>query len=261
MLCYDNVSVVYENQGLSLEQFSLEVKAREIVALVGASGSGKTTALRAALGMLSGGGSVTEGEILFHGQPLQDLNDSQWQQIRGTQMAIIFQDTSTMLNPIRSIGSQFTEYIRTHQPMPKQKAWQQGLMMLENMGISHGQTVMKSYPFELSGGICQRVGIAMAMMFQPQLLLADEPTSALDPTTQVQIVNQLLELRDKYDTAILLVTHNLAVAAYMADRIVIMKDGRIIDSGDRRYILEQSEVEYTHKLLQAIPDRKGKSYG
>ena len=132
--------------------------------------------------------------------------------------------------------------------------------MLEKMRLPSPDNIMKSYPFQLSGGMRQRAGIAMGMTYQPKLLLADEPTSALDVTTQAQIVRQMMELRDDYGTGIIVVTHNLGVAAYMSDYIVVMKDGRIEDQGDRDHILHHSENEYTRKLLSAVPSMGGKSY-
>jgi len=135
-----------------------------------------------------------------------------------------------------------------------------GRQMLERMGLPHSQTLMKSYPFQLSGGMRQRVGIAMAMVFQPRLLLADEPTSALDVTTQSQIVRQMLELREQFGTSILMVTHNLGMASYMADRILVMTDGRTVDSGSRADILNHPGTAYTRELLEAIPSMKGERY-
>ncbi len=132
--------------------------------------------------------------------------------------------------------------------------------MLERMRLPSGDNIMKSYPFQLSGGMRQRVGIAMAMTFQPKLLLADEPTSALDVTTQAQIVRQMMELRDAYKTSIIMVTHNLGVAAYMADHIVVMKNGKIVDAGDREQILRHSQSEYTKNLLEAVPSLGGVRY-
>ena len=165
-----------------------------------------------------------------------------------------------MLNPTRKIGGVFVEYIRTHEDLSKSDAWKKGVHMLERMRLPSGENIMNSYPFQLSGGMRQRVGIAMAMTFQPKLLLADEPTSALDVTTQAQIVRQMMELRDEYGTSIILVTHNLGVAAYMSDWIVVMKDGEIADSGDRDYILQESRSPYTQKLLDAVPSLGGVRY-
>jgi peptide/nickel transport system ATP-binding protein len=152
------------------------------------------------------------------------------------------------------------EYIRTHENVSKQEAWKKGADMLERMRLPDPDRIMRSYPFQLSGGQRQRVGIAMGMTYQPKLLLADEPTSALDVTTQAQIVRQFMELRDEYGTSIIIVTHNLGVAAYMGDKIVVMKRGEVVDQGDRDYVLHQSTNPYTKLLLDAVPSLGGKRY-
>ena len=139
----------------------------------------------------------------------------------------------------------------------KKKAWEKGAAMLERMRLPDGDHVMRSYPFQLSGGMRQRVGIAMGMTYQPKLLLADEPTSALDVTTQAQIVRQMMELRDEYQTGIIIVTHNIGVAAYMADHIIVMRNGRVEDQGDRNQILYNSQNEYIKKLMASIPSMGG----
>lgn len=260
MLQFCNISVAYGDGKPSLSDFTLDIAEGEIIALVGESGSGKTTAIRTVMGLLPGGGEIVNGDILFNGKSLRTLSPNEWRALRGRQMSMIFQDSGAMLNPIRRIGSQFVEYIRTHQSVGKKEAWEMGRRMLERMGLPHSETIMNSYIFQLSGGMRQRVGIAMAMVFQPRILLADEPTSALDVTTQSQIIRQMLELREAYGTAILLVTHNLGVAAYMADRIIVMKDGRIVERGNREEILHQPTAAYTRELLEAVPSMKGERY-
>lgn len=165
-----------------------------------------------------------------------------------------------MLNPIRKIGHVFVEYICTHENISKVDAWKRGIAMLERMRLPSGDNIMNSYPFQLSGGMRQRVGIAMAMTFQPKLLLADEPTSALDVTTQAQIVRQMMELKSEYGTSIILVTHNLGVAAYMSDLLVVMKNGEICDMGSREDILFGNHSAYTQKLLDAVPSLGGVRY-
>lgn len=165
-----------------------------------------------------------------------------------------------MMNPTKRIGDVFTEYLLTHEKISKKDAWEKGVQMLERMRLPDGNNIMQSYPFQLSGGMRQRVGIAMGMTYQPKLLLADEPTSALDVTTQAQIVRQMMQLRNDYGTGIIVVTHNLGVAAYMSDYIVVMKQGRMEDQGDRNYILHESENAYTRKLLQAVPSLGGERY-
>lgn len=250
MLELNHITICYGDRPV-VRNFSMTLNQGEIASLVGESGSGKTTVIRAVLGLLSGGGRVTEGDILFEGASLLSNTPDQWRRLRGAQISMIFQDSGAMLNPIRKIGAVFVEYIRTHERLSKAGAWEKGVTMLERMRLPNGNHIMNSYPFQLSGGMRQRVGIAMAMTFHPKLLLADEPTSALDVTTQAQIVRQMMELRDKFGTSIILVTHNLGVAAYMSDWIVVMKDGEISDSGARNDILSGHHSGYTQKLLDA----------
>ena len=198
--------------------------------------------------------------ITFEGEDLLSYTPEQWRKLRGSDISMIFQDSGAMMNPTRKVGKVFTEYILTHENISKKEAWSKGIAMLERMRLPSPDNIMESYPFQLSGGMRQRVGIAMGMTYQPKLLLADEPTSALDVTTQAQIVRQMMKLRDDYHTGIIVVTHNLGVAAYMSDYIVVMKNGRMEDQGTREYILKESKNEYTRKLLEAVPSRGGERY-
>lgn len=259
MLEIKNATISYKNAP-TVQNFSLSMKPGQIISLVGESGSGKTTVIRAVLGLLPGGGKVTAGDITFEGTSLLSYSSEQWRKIRGADISMIFQDSGSMMNPTRKIGDVFLEYIRTHEKISKKNAWDKGIQMLERMRLPSGDNIMRSYPFQLSGGMRQRVGIAMAMTYQPKLLLADEPTSALDVTTQAQIVRQMLNLRDTYGTGIIVVTHNLGVAAYMSDYIVVMKNGQIEDQGDRNYILHESENAYTKTLLNAVPSLGGERF-
>ena len=245
--------VIVKDCNLTLEQ-------GQICSIVGESGSGKTTVIRAVLGLLAGGGKVTAGDILFEGKTLLNKSKEEWRKLRGTEISMIFQDSGAMMNPTRRVGDAFVEYIRTHESLSKKAAWDKGVEMLERMRLPDGNNIMKSYPFQLSGGMRQRVGIAMGMTYQPKLLLADEPTSALDVTTQAQIIRQFMELRDEYGTSIIIVTHNLGVAAYMADYLVVMKDGVIEDEGDRDHMLHESQNPYTKMLLDAVPSLGGVRY-
>lgn len=259
MLEIKNITICYKDRP-TVKSFSMTLGQGEIASLVGESGSGKTTVIRAVLGLLAGGGKVTEGDILFEGKSLLRNTPDQWRKLRGTDISMIFQDSGAMLNPTRKIGDVFCEYIQTHESISKQDAWQKGITMLEKMRLPAGDNIMNSYPFQLSGGMRQRVGIAMAMTFQPKLLLADEPTSALDVTTQAQIVRQMMELRDTYGTSIIVVTHNLGVAAYMSDQIVVMNHGEIADKGNRDYMLYGNHSAYTQTLLDAVPSLGGVRY-
>ena len=259
ILEYRNVDIHYGKKQV-IENVSLSMKPGEILGIVGESGSGKTTVIRAVLGLLAGGGKVTEGSITFEGEDLLSYTPEQWRKLRGSDISMIFQDSGAMMNPTRKVGKVFTEYILTHENISKKEAWSKGIAMLERMRLPSPDNIMESYPFQLSGGMRQRVGIAMGMTYQPKLLLADEPTSALDVTTQAQIVRQMMKLRDDYHTGIIVVTHNLGVAAYMSDYIVVMKNGRMEDQGTREYILKESKNEYTRKLLEAVPSRGGERY-
>ena len=260
MLEIKDLAVQYGDQAPTIEHFNLSMKKGEIISVVGESGSGKTTVIRAVLGALAGAGRVTSGDILFHGESLLKNSKSDWRKIRGSKMSMIFQDCGGTLNPIRKIGSQYVEYIRTHESMTKQEAWQKAVTMLTKMRLPDAENIMNSYPYQLSGGMRQRVGIAMAMTFNPELLLADEPTSALDVTTQAQIVRQMMELRDDFGTGIIIVTHNIGVAAYMADQLIVMHHGKVVHHGIREEVLSNPTSDYTKKLLEAVPEMEGKRY-
>ena len=260
MLEIKDLAVQYGNQIPTIEHFDLSMKKGEIISIVGESGSGKTTVIRAVLGALPGAGRVASGDILFHGKSLLKNSQSDWRKLRGSKISMIFQDCGGTLNPIRKIGSQYVEYICTHEPMAKKEAWQKAVSMLSKMRLPDAENIMNSYPYQLSGGMRQRVGIAMAMTFNPELLLADEPTSALDVTTQAQIVRQMMELRDDYGTGIILVTHNIGVAAYMADQLIVMHHGKVVDRGSREEVLNHPTSDYTKKLLESVPEMEGKRY-
>lgn len=254
-----NVDISYGKQ-LTVKNCSIDLEQGQICSIVGESGSGKTTVIRAVLGLLGGGGKVTAGDIVYEGRSLLSLNAREWRALRGHDISMIFQDSGAMMNQTRLIGRSFVEYIRTHEDVSKKDAWAKGSEMLGRMRLPDPDRIMRSYPFQLSGGMRQRVGIAMGMTYQPKLLLADEPTSALDVTTQAQIVRQMMELRDEYGTSIIIVTHDLGVASYMADKVVVMKDGCIEDQGDRQYMLHETANAYTRKLMEAVPSLGGKRY-
>ncbi len=255
-----NATISYGTREI-VKDFNLTMEQGQVCSIVGESGSGKTTVIRAVLGLLAGGGKVTKGEILFEGKSLLTKTPEEWRNLRGTEISMIFQDSGAMMNPTRKIGSSYVEYIRTHEKdISKKDAWDKAVKMLERMRLPSGDNIMRSYPFQLSGGMRQRVGIAMGMTYEPKLLLADEPTSALDVTTQAQIIRQFMELRDDFGTSIIIVTHNLGVAAYMADYLVVMKNGIIEDEGTREHILHGSENPYSRMLLEAVPSLGGVRY-
>ena len=239
---------------------SFSLDSGEVLSLVGESGSGKTSVIRAILGCLPHEGRVNEGEIIFSGVNMLKNTPKMWRDISGRNISMIFQDSGSMMNPIRTIGSQFVEYILEHSSMDPQKAEKEAKEMLDKMKLPNPDTIMDSLPFELSGGMRQRVGVAMAMFFRPQLLLADEPTSALDVTTQAQVVKELMKICREDGTAIILVTHNLGVATYMSDKIMVMQNGHVVEEGTSEAIIENPQANYTKELLHSVPQIGGMSY-
>ena len=228
--------------------------------IVGESGSGKSVTTKSILRLGPSNCKIMGGEILFRGEDILKKNEAELREIRGGEIAMIFQDSLSALNPVYTVGNKMVELIRRHTNMNKKEAKARVLELLTAVGITDPEKAMNSYPHELSGGMRQRVGIAMGMSYQPKLLLADEPTSALDVTTQAQIVRQMMELRDDYGTSIIVVTHNLGIAAYMSDYIVVMKDGKMEDQGTREYILHETRNAYTRSLLGAVPSVGGERY-
>ena len=238
---------------LTVSGVNLELNTGEIMSIVGESGSGKTTVIRAIMGCLPGRGHVSGGSIIFEGRDMLKNTLDEWRQLCGREMSMIFQDSGNMINPIRRIGEQFVDYIRTHAPeKTKAEAAEMAKDMLKKVRLPNPESIMQSYPFELSGGMRQRVGIAMAMVFRPKLLLADEPTSALDVTTQAQIIRQIVDIRNEFGVAVILVTHNLGVASYVSNKLVVMKNGRVVESGKREVISDPQDA-YTKELLAAVP--------
>ncbi len=261
MLSVKDLSITYGKDSCpAVQDVCLDIDPGQIISIVGESGSGKTSIIRAILGCLPGTGRVSSGDILFEGKALLTNSAEEWRRLRGTEISMIFQDSGAMLNPIRRIASQFVEYIRAHEEISKTDAYDRAVEALAKMSLPDTEQVMASYPFQLSGGMRQRVGIAMAMTFEPKLLLADEPTSALDTTTQTQIVSQMMQLRERENTAIIQVTHNLGVAAHMSDYILVMKQGRILEEGEREKILEAPTHSYTKQLLASIPTIGGRRF-
>ncbi len=257
MLSVENLCVSYDDN-IVLKNFELSIEKGEIVAIVGESGSGKSTAIRAILFLLANKGKITNGNIIFEGNNLLHNTNDEWNRIRGREISMVFQDSGAMLSPIRKIKSQFIEYVRIHSNISRKAAYKECVNMLRSTNLIDPERVMNSYPFQLSGGMRQRVGIAIAMIFKPKLLLADEPTSALDATTQKQIVEEMMKLRTKNNTSIILVTHNLGVAAHMADKIIVMKEGRIVESGSAASIINMPKHKYTRELINTMPDLERK---
>ncbi|MDR2405235.1 MAG: ABC transporter ATP-binding protein [Deltaproteobacteria bacterium] len=248
-----NLSVKYGKTRV-VKGFKLNVEKGQVVSFVGESGSGKTTVARSIMGLLPKAASVERGSsIVLDGDELLNYSPKDWSKIRGTKIAMIFQDSGNMLNPIRTIGNQFAEYILAYKSVSKKEALAQAEELLLKTGLRDPKSVLANYPFNLSGGMRQRVGIAMAMTFNPELLLADEPTSALDVTTQKQVIAELLELQKEHHMTIILVTHNLGVASFISDNIVVLKNGGTAEIGSPMELLNNPKNPYTKSLLEAIP--------
>ena len=259
VLTVENLSIAYQGVPAVMDvNFTLE--RGKVLTIVGESGSGKTTVIRALMGLLPVGGEVTEGKLLFNGQDLRNLSKDEWRSIRGKDMAMIFQDSGSALDPIVRIGKQFRELYKSHIEIDNDECDCRAIELLESVSLPNGADILCRYPHELSGGQRQRVGIAMALALDPALLIGDEPTSALDVTTQSQVVMQMLELSREHNSAIVMVTHNLGVAAYMSDYIIVMKKGRVVDAGAPKDILENPSNEYTKQLKDAVPTLGGGRY-
>ena len=232
---------------------SFSLAPGKILGIVGESGSGKSTVIRAVMGLLGPGGAVTKGDIWFEGKNMPDVSEAEMRRLRGSRIAMIFQDAGASLCPIRTIGSQIHESMAAHGEVSLAEAREKALALFASLDFKDPARVWDSYPFELSGGMNQRVAIATAMIMHPSLLLADEPTSALDAAVQKQVVLELLRLRETCGCAIIIVTHDIGVVSRMADDVLVMKDGRMIEYGPARDVLERPRDEYTKTLLAAVP--------
>lgn len=236
-----------------VDGLDLTIDKGETVALVGESGSGKSMTALSIMQLLPDPRAVIEGEVRFEGRNLLTLTDRQMRLLRGNELAMIFQDPMTALNPVLTIGTQMTEGLRFHLKLNKKEAVQMAVEWLKRVGISRAEDIIDEYPHQLSGGMCQRVMIAMAMSCEPKLLVADEPTTALDVTIQAQIMDLMQTIRRTWDTSILLITHDLAVVHEIADRVVVMYAGQAVESAPAEDLFQKPLHPYTEGLLGAIP--------
>jgi oligopeptide/dipeptide ABC transporter ATP-binding protein len=225
----------------------------EVLALVGESGCGKSMTALALLGLLPAAARLEGGRIGFEGRDLARLPERELRALRGNRISVIFQDPSGSLDPLMTVGAQLAEGLRAHRRMGREEAHERSLAMLRAVGISEPERRLAQYPFELSGGMCQRVMIAIALAAEPAVLLADEPTTALDVTIQAQILDLMKALRRERGTSILLITHDMGVVADMADRVAVMYAGRIVESGPADAIFADPRHPYTRLLLRSVP--------
>ncbi|NTU29679.1 ABC transporter ATP-binding protein [Brevibacillus sp. HB1.1] len=244
----------YGGEVQAVRGVSFSVKEGETLAIVGESGCGKSVTARALMGMIPPrSGQVKDGSIRFRGRELTGLTKLEWQQVRGSQIGMIFQDPMTSLNPTMKIGQQIAEGLIKHRKQTKTEAKEETLKLLVRVGIPEAARRFEQYPHELSGGMRQRVGIAMALACQPQLVIADEPTTALDVTIQAQILRLMKELQEQLNTSIILITHDLGVVAEVADHVAVMYAGVVVESGPVGEIFDNPRHPYTQGLLQSVP--------
>ncbi|MCI9576146.1 MAG: ABC transporter ATP-binding protein [Clostridiales bacterium] len=257
MLEINELSVSYYDVE-TVKGVSLSLEAGQIAGLVGESGCGKSTFLRAVMMLLDEESRIDGGSIFFEGQDLTQMKEEQLRRLRGNEIAMVFQNAALAGNPMKRVRHQFYETVASHYgKVSKQECYAKGEELLRTLHFSDPKRVMKSYPFELSGGMNQRVALAVAMVNHPKLMLADEPTSALDVTVQAQVVKRMKELRDQFGTAMLVVTHNMGVVAQLCDLVGVMYGGRIVEWGMVQEVLEQPSHPYTRALIEAIPDMSG----
>lgn len=272
LLRAEHITISYNGKPV-VKDVSFELAKGEILGVVGESGSGKSTIIKGIIGLLGGGGMVTRGDIWYCGRNLVDMPQKERRKLLGPSIGMVFQDCEAALCPIRTIGDQIYESIAEHvsegtkaaEKSGKRRIWQAGSKRISRkevyeqaaevmgkIGLDDAKRVLNSYPFELSGGMNQRVGICTAMMYHPSLLLADEPTSALDVTVQRQVVEELKLLRDAYDTAMVIVTHNIGVVNIIADKVLVLQNGKMMDYGPTDRVLHHSENSYTRELMDSV---------
>ena len=248
---------VNNNSVKILKNISFNIKKGEILGIVGESGCGKSTLIRALIQMMNKSEKITNGEILFNEKNLLLLDNKQIRKLRGNNLAVIFQNPGATLNPIRKIGKQFVQTMQSHMNINKNEALEKAANMLEKVNLKDSKCILNSYPFELSGGMKQRVTIALAMILEPEILIADEPTSALDVTVQAQVVKEMMSLRDNFQTSIIIVTHSMSVISQMVDKVAVMYSGNMVEYGDKEDILRNPKHPYTKALIDAVPKMDG----
>ncbi|TDR56696.1 peptide/nickel transport system ATP-binding protein [Halomonas ventosae] len=241
------------DRDFAVEDVSYDLARGEIMCVVGESGSGKSMAANALMGLLPKGVRATAGEVVFDGQDLLQLTEKQHRALRGLRIGMIFQEPMTALNPLMRVGAQIGEVFEAHNRLTPSERQIRALELLTEVGIPQPEKAIRAYPFELSGGQRQRVMIAMALALEPELLIADEPTTALDVTTQAQILDLIGDLQRRHGMAVMFITHDFGVVAEIATRVCVMREGRIVELGEAREVLEHPQHDYTRALIEAIP--------
>lgn len=237
----------------SVNDISFDLDKGETLAIVGESGCGKSVTSLSLIGLIPPPGEIVKGTINFKGKDLAKLNEIEMRKIRGNEISMVFQNPSTSINPLIKIGNQLTESLRLHQNMDKKQAKEKAIDLLVKVGISHAKEIFLSYPHTLSGGMKQRVMIAMALSCNPELLIADEPTTALDVTIQAQILELLKQVKEDTGTSIILISHDLGVVAEMVDKVIVLYSGEVVEQADVVSLFHNPKHPYTKGLLNSSP--------
>jgi peptide/nickel transport system ATP-binding protein len=256
LLNVDKVQTVFKTgkgEITSVEEVSFQLKPGQTIGIVGESGCGKSVTSLSIMRLLGKHGYVKNGSILFNGKDLAKISEAEIREIRGNEISMIFQEPMTSLNPVFTIGNQMMEGIRLHMKLGKKEARNYAIEMLNSVGIPRAEAIMNEFPHALSGGMRQRVMIAMALSCRPRLLIADEPTTALDVTIQAQILELMKKLRSQSNTAIILITHDLGVVAEMVDKIIVMYAGQVVEEADVFTLFDNPKHPYTKGLIGSIP--------
>lgn len=257
LLCVEDLSIGFRGDSgtqIYTDRVGFYVDRGEILGIVGESGCGKSITTLSMMGLLGNNAEIVSGTIQLEGRDLLQLTEKELDEVRGNDIAMIFQDALASLNPVFTVGNQLVEAIRKHQNVDKKTAKRKAMESLERAGLSDAQAIMKKYPHTLSGGMRQRVMIAMALSCQPKLLIADEPTTALDVTIQAQIMKMIEDIRSKDQMAVILITHDIGLVAEMADRVIVMYAGQMVESADVFTLYQNPLHPYTRALLASAPN-------
>ncbi|MEI4832392.1 ABC transporter ATP-binding protein [Bacillus sp. FJAT-53711] len=247
----------------AVNHVSFSVREGETVCVVGESGCGKSVTALSIMGLIADSGEVVDGDILFENRSLLEMDEKEIRKLRGNEMAMIFQEPMTSLNPVFTVGEQLVEALMEHEIISKKEAYKRAIKLIRKVGIARADEIVHSYPHQLSGGMLQRIMIAIALSCNPKLLIADEPTTALDVTIQAQILDLLRQVKGEFNTSILLITHDLGVVAEMADYVVVMYGGKVIEEAPVLELFKNPKHPYTQGLLKSKPvmgQRKDRLY-
>ena len=249
----------YAGEVKAIRDVSFHLDEGETLAIVGESGSGKSVTTRSIIGLLARNAKIMGGKILFHGKDLLKISEKEWQKIRGNEIAMIFQDPMTSLDPTMKIGQQIAEPLIKHKGASKKEAWAKALDMMKAVGIPNAEERINEYPHQFSGGMRQRIVIAIALICEPEILLADEPTTALDVTVQAEILDLMKDLQKRVKTSIIFITHDLGVVAGMADKVNVMYAGEFMEKGSVEDIFYNPQHPYTWGLINSMPTLNSKT--